>query len=456
MKHKLIKLGAALTAGALALSACGSDDSDGGGGDGDITITVAYQRTEGIQTMHNLLTSAKEQYEADNQGVTIELAPIEAAEEDYATQLALSQQSPDTAPDVFYQDTFRVRSDVAAGYILPLDDYLADWEDWDMFIDAAKEAGRDGDSTYAIPLGTDTRGIWYNVNVFEEAGIATPWEPTTWEDVLTAAEQIKESQPDAVPFHMYAGKPAGEGTVMQSFLMLLYGTGEGKGLYDEDQGKWIVGSQGFVDSLEFLRALYDDGYAVPVSEALDANLWQTVFDTRFPEDQLGGIVEGSYGASFWAEDGPYPWPEYADNIAVTGFPTQEGQGPGHVSMSGGWTVAIGAETEHPDEAFELLTYVFDFENNRDHVIEASKIAVRSDVAEDPDYLAMDPYVEFFTEAVEYSYYRPATSDYPQVSAALQEATEKVVTGAASPEEAASAYDDAIRALVGEDGVIEEG
>nr|WP_108870851.1 extracellular solute-binding protein [Tessaracoccus timonensis] len=453
MHKKLITLGSLALSLTLALSACGSGSGSADGNE-DKTIKVMYQRTEGVQTMDHLFNAAKEQFEKENDGVTIKLEPIEAAEDDYATQLALSQQSPDTAPDVFYQDTFRVRSDVAAGYLLPLDNYLEQWDDWGNFIDAAKEAGRDGDKTYAIPLGTDTRGIWYNKNVFEKAGIATPWQPKDWQDILDAAEKIKSSDPDVVPFHMYAGKPAGEGTAMQSFLMLLYGTGDGKGLYDEDSSKWIVGSKGFVDSLQFLKDLYDGGYSVPAKEALDANLWQTVFDTRFPENKLGGIVEGSYGASFWAEQGPYPWAEFKDNIEVTGFPTQEGQGPGYVSMSGGWTVAIGANTKHPDEAFKFLTYVFNFENNRDHVVEAAKIAVRKDVAKDPKYLESDPYVEFFTKAVEFSHYRPATADYPRISAELQSATEKVVTDAATPEEAAKAYDEALKGIVGADNVTE--
>ena len=58
-----------------------------------------------------------------------------------------------------------------------------------------------------------------------------------------------------------------------------------------------------------------------------------------------------------------------------------------------------------------------------------------------------------SEAVSVTHFRPANSDYPQVSVAAQEATEAVITGQASPEEAAKAYDDAVRRIVGDDGVV---
>jgi len=444
------------TASAFALAGCSASDDDGAGdgstgGGGADTITVMYQRTEGVTALDELFNRIKPEFEAAHDGVTVELQPIEAAEEDYATQLALSQQTADTAPDVFYEDTFRVRSDVEAGYLFNLDEFVTEWEDWDQFNEGARGAGRGDDgSIYAIPLGTDTRGIWYSEPLLEAAGVTLPWQPETWQDILDTAEKIKAHDPESVPFHMYAGKPAGEGTLMQSFLPLMYGTNDS--LYDEESQTWNTGTQGFQDALTFLDTLYDEGYAVPVEEALDANLWQTIFDTRIPDAKLGGVVEGSYGSSFWAEGGPYEWPEYSDNIGVAAFPTQEGQDPGRVSMSGGWTLAVGAQSEAPDLAFEFIAMAMNFENSLAYTVENSQIAVRDDVAADPSYLEANPYVEFFTDLVEVTHFRPATADYPRISAAIQEATEQVVTGVASPEEAAAAYDEALVGIVGQDGV----
>ncbi|NJC23602.1 multiple sugar transport system substrate-binding protein [Arthrobacter pigmenti] len=442
---------AAAVAALLALSGCsaGTESSE------DTTLRIIYQKAGDASPLDTLMQTTKEQFEAANQGVTVELEPVEGTDEDYNTRLALSQRSPDTAPDVFYEDTFRLRSDVDAGYLLKLDEHLAGWDEWENFNAAAKEAGKaDDGGTYAVPLGTDTRVIWYNKQVLQDAGIEVPWQPESWDDILEMARTVKEAKPDSVPFSMYAGTGTGEGTVMQSFYELLYGTESG-GLYNESEQKWIAGSEGFVDSLAFLKTLYDEELAVTPAEALDPNVWQTVIGTLLPGNKMGGTVEGSYAPSFWQEGGQFEWAEYGEVMGVSPFPTQNGQEPGAVSMSGGWTLAVGAGTGNPDLAFEFLTTAMNQENLLQYTIDNSQIAVRTDIAEDPAYLEANPFVEDVSAVVDVTHYRPATSDYAEISTAVQEATEAVITGGASPEEAAATYDEALVSIVGEENVLEE-
>jgi len=430
----------------VALVGCSADS----GGD-DQTIKVVYQKTDAFVALDDLFKKVKPEFEKANPGITVSLEPIVADEADYGTKLALMQQSPDTAPDVFYEDTFKVRSDVDAGYLLNLDEYLADWSDWSQFNEGAKEAGRaDDGSIYAVPLGTDTRGIWYSKSVLEEAGVPLPWEPKSWEEILDTARKVHAASPDKVAFNVYSGKPAGEGSVMQGFGMLMYGTDDV--LYDTDEKKWVTGSQGFVDSLQFIDTLYSEGLAPAPDVALDGSMWQKLFGEWFPNGQIGGTIEGSWSPSFWMEGGQYEWPEYVDDIGVAAFPTQTGQGPGAVSLSGGWTLAVGADSGNPDAAFDFLSMALDKQNALDYNIANSQIAVRTDVAEDPAYLEANPFIGFFTDLVTYTHFRPATADYPQISAEIQAATEAVMTGQMTPEEAAAAYDEAVVGIVGEDNV----
>ncbi|MCU1405199.1 MAG: putative sugar transporter, substrate binding protein, partial [Glaciihabitans sp.] len=175
---------AAAMASALVLSGC----SAGGGGGESTTIKVAYSKFGNFTQMDDHMKAVKEQYEAANEGMTVELVPIEALENDYFTKLALMNQSAATAPDVMYEDTFKVKSDAEAGYILPLDDYIADWADWEQFPDNAREAGAGDDGKiYGVPMGTDTRAIWYNKQLLADAGLDVPWQPTSWKDILDAA-----------------------------------------------------------------------------------------------------------------------------------------------------------------------------------------------------------------------------------------------------------------------------
>ncbi len=443
MRRRALKTMSLIAAATVALAAC----SPGDPGASSKTLKVAYQKTDSFTALDTMLQAAKQEFEAANQGVTVELQPIQANDDDYGTKLALALRSPSTAPDVFYEDTFKVRSDVDAGYLLKLDSYLEGWEEWDTFDDGAKAAGRaDDGGTYAVPLGTDTRAIWYNRKVLEAAGVTLPWEPRSWQDILDTARKIKANDPTVIPFNMYAGKGTGEGTVMQSFYELLYGTGSS--LYDEETGKWVVGSAGFQDSLAFLKTLYDEQLAVSPAEALDANVWKKVFGEWLPNAKMGATVEGSYAPSFWQDGGSYEWPGYEQDIGVAPFPTQDGQAPGAVSMSGGWTLALGAETKEPELAFSFLTTALNEKNSLSFTVESSQIAVRKDVAADPGYLDANPFVRDVSALVSVTKYRPATADYPRISAAVQEATEAVITGTRSPQEAAADYDAAVADIVG--------
>jgi multiple sugar transport system substrate-binding protein len=399
-----------------------------------------------------MFKSAKQEFEAAHQGVTVELQPVQAKDDDYGTKLALALRSPSTSPDVFYEDTFKVRSDVDAGYLLNLDSRLKEWKDWDTFDDGAKAAGLGDDGgTYAVPVGTDTRAIWYNKKVLAAAGVSLPWQPRTWQDILDTARKIKASNPSVVPFNLYAGKATGEGTVMQSFYELLYGTGSE--LYDADAKKWVVGSAGFKDSLSFLKTLYDEKLSVSPAEALDANVWKKVFGEWLPQAKMGATVEGSYAPSFWQKGGSYEWPGYVEDMGVAAFPTQNGQAPGGVSMSGGWTLAVGAATKAPDLAFDFLTTALNQKNSLAFNMASSQIAVRKDVAADSGYQAAHPFVKDVSKLVSVTHFRPATSDYPRISAAVQEATEAVITGTQTVEQAAAGYDEAVKGLVGDDKTV---
>ncbi|MDQ0735881.1 extracellular solute-binding protein [Arthrobacter agilis] len=437
----------------LGATGCAPEGSGGGDSAGDESITVAYQTTATYTQVDALMKKAKQDFEAANPDITVELEPIQAEENDYATKLALMQRSPDTAPDVFYEDSFRVRPDAEAGYLLALDEYLAEWEDWDTaFIDSAKQAGAGSDGkTYAVPMGTDTRALWYNKAVFEQAGLPIPWEPKTWQDVLDAAETVKAAIPDAVPFNIYSGTGMGEAASMQGFEMLLYGTDDT--LYDTDEGKWVVGSQGFRDSLQFISDVYVGDLGPDVATALDSNYYQQLNGEGYPTDKVGASIDGSWIAGSWLEGGPAPWPEWSDVMGVTPMPTQDGQDPGATSMSGGWTLAVGSGSGNPDAAFEFVSTALNKDNSLSYNVNASQVPVRSDVAEDPAFTGSSPVSGFFSDLVEVTHYRPTTSDYAEISGSIQQAMEAVMTGEQSVEEAAAAYDEAVTSLVGEDNVL---
>lgn len=441
-------LGTGLVTATALLAGC----SGSSGERSSTTLTVAYQKTTTFYQLDNLLQKAKADFEAVNSEVTIELSPIEAEQDQYFTKLALMNGSADTAPDIIYEDTFQIRSDAAAGYLMPIDEHVEAWEDWSQFADSAKEAGvGDDGKTYGVSMGTDTRGLYFNKTIFAQAGLPEDWQPTTWEEILAAARTIKEQVPDVIPLNIYAGKAGGEQTTMQGFEMLLYGTDNV--LYDGKTQKWFTKSPGMVDSLTFMDTVYAEGLGPGLDLALDATIGSRVSTSLLPEGKLAIAIDGSWLPGFWMT-GDNQWPQWQETIGLAKMPTQNGQGPGFTSMSGGWTLAIGSQCANAEAAFQFISIALNQENSLKYATENAAIAVRSDVAESEEYLGYNPSFEFFASLVEHTHFRPATPDYSQISANIQTACESVITDQATPQEASDTYDAGLIKIVGDDKVQE--
>jgi multiple sugar transport system substrate-binding protein len=299
-------------------------------------------------------------------------------------------------------------------------------------------------------MGTDTRGLWYNKTVLKKAGLSLPWRPKTWDDILTAARQIKAKVPDVTPFNMYSGKPSGEASSMQGYEMLLYGTDHQ--LYNSQSAKWVAPSKGMTDSFGFVKTVFSEGLAPRPQQALDKNLSTIVTTQLLPKDKLGIALDGSWLSSTWHKTGEAPWPEWQDKMDVAPMPTQNGQAPGRTSMSGGWTLAIGAKSKNPGAAWKFIALALNRQNALKYVNTAGQIAVRDDVAKDPAYLNANPTNKFWTDLVSVTHYRPAYAEYPEISNQIQKGMESVMTGQESPEEATEQLTESIKKIVGDEKV----
>jgi multiple sugar transport system substrate-binding protein len=458
--RNVLKSTVALGLGVAMLAACGQGsttkepEADAGQSAGPAHIKIAYQQWGPGKVMANYLTAAKKAYESANAGSTVELLPIVASENDYYTKIQLMMRSPNTAPDIVYEDTFLINADITAGYLRPLDDYIKDWKDWEQFEETAKGAARGQDGKiYGIPDGTDTRGLWFNKQIFAKAGLPATWQPKTWDDVLSAARTVKQKVPGVIPMNVYSGKPMGEASAMQGFEMLLYGTKDT--LYNHDQSKWVVGSQGFKDSLNFVKTVFTEGLAPQPRQALDPNMANKVSNDLLPNGKLAINLDGSWLYNTWQKTGSKPWPQWPSVLGLAAMPTQDGSGKGKVSLSGGWTWAIPAKAKNPAASWKFIQHLQTKEYATKYAIEGAQIAVRKDVAADPAYQNSAKSTKFFTDLVQVTVYRPALPEYPKISNEIITAMEAVMTEQSTPEKAAATYDEAVERIVTKDKTTTE-
>ncbi|MDR0267574.1 ABC transporter substrate-binding protein [Paenibacillus sp.] len=419
------------------------------------TITITY-RDDGAGekgTLYKWIKDISSQY--PNKDVEIKPTPIQASEGDYFAKIALALKSKDTAPDIVTEDTFMLNSDASAGFLEPIDDRLKGWEDWSngSFIEAMKKGVTASDGkVYGVPYNTDSRGLWYNKEIFKKVGLPEDWNPKTWDEVLSAARIIKEKAgSDVVPIWMNLGKATGEATSMQTYEMLLYGTGER--LYDDASKKWIVKSQGINDALTFIETITKEKLGPPLSKVLNGQAGNTATREYLPKGKLAISLDGSWIPGNYLEGGTSPWPEYKDVLGFAPMPTSKGQAPGSITLAGGWALSIPSNAQHKDEAWDFIKFALNKENTEKLVISSGNITVRADVAKDPEYTKM-PFNEISTDYLKNAEFRPAQDKYPEVSTQIQTMVESVATGTKSAD-AAGKYAQDVTRIVGQDNALEK-
>lgn len=417
-----------------------------------VTITVVYQdQPPPPYWDEQIWKRVKQQVEASNPNIKVNLQPVIAQEGPYYTKIDLMLRSPSTAPDIVREDSFLISSDATAGYLLSLNKYLATWPEYkQQWFPGMQAITTFHGNNYGIMNGTDDRLIWYNKDLFKQAGLPTTWQPHSWADILSAARTIKAKLPGVVPMNIYSGIPADEASSMQGFEMLLYGTHDT--LYDSSSKKWIAPSKGFTDALQFLKDAYGGGLTIPPQQELDPNIPNVVAGQMIPAGKLAIDLDGSWVTGTWGTSGAKPWPDWNSAIGEAAMPTQDGSGKGTISLSGGWTLAVTAKSKNKDLAAQFIELALNKDNSASYDIADSQIAVRDDVAADAKYQSTNPTTAFFTGLVPVTQYRPAYAEYPKVSDAIQVAMEAVITGQSSPADAMKAYTETLKGIVGSDNV----
>ena len=387
-----------------------------------------------------------------DKGVTahVEFQPNGVDDADYKSKIGLDLDSG-RAADIIDIDGIWVGEFAASHYIKPLDevvgaDRVSAWEGWDQIPESVQRNASYAGERYGVPTGTDGRVVYFNKHVFARAGLPADWQPTSWQDILDAAETIKDTVEGVTPIQLNAGTAMGEATTMQGFLPLLAGTGAE--IFTD--GAWLGDTPELRDVLDLYRRVYSDGLGDPTLQK-EAKGRDKSFEL-FSRDQVGILLESDYlWRSVVAPDAQVaPMSDRNEAVGWAKIPAKEpGSGVGgqdFVSLSGGSTQVINPSTDYPQQAWELVQFMSSARAVTEQVSDAPRITQRQDV--NGVVLADDPMLSFIaTEVVPLTRFRPAELDYLRVSSAIQEATYAIVDGA-SVDEAARTYQDTLEGIVG--------
>lgn len=379
---------------------------------------------------------------------------IKLPSQGYDQRIALDL-SAGTAADVNLVDSFMVSELAAAGYLEPLGAMAANWDQYQYYLPGLLEVASYQGEVYALPTDTDVRMLWYDKSNMEKAGIALPWQPKSWADILDAAQKLKDAGVQ-YPFQLPAGTKQGEATTMQGFYMALLGAdvpdNDRNRLLNRETNQWIGDSPALRRTFDLYHQVFvarelnpaDLNYATDIAAAVRQAL---------ADDKLGILASGSWeDACLWDCNNP---PSREDRDALVGWTPWPGSGePGTketTNISGGWTIAVNANAADKELAFKLVTSIFDEANFKAWTLANHRMAVRTDISESPEYTA-DPFLAEATALAADTTGRDTIPGYQTVSALIQQATSDILDGA-SVDDVVADYHAALVDEFGEENVI---
>ncbi|MDF2798591.1 MAG: transporter substrate-binding protein [Devosia sp.] len=393
-------------------------------------------------------------FEAAHPDFNVTLNQFGGEDAQLTQQLALDF-STGAGPDVTAFDGFLIPSFVEGGLLKPLNEVAGaavdSWTGWAALSEGSRALMEYQGAYYGIPLGTDVRMLYTRKDLLSEAGIdADNWQPTSWDDILAAARAVKQAKPDSFPIQLNAGVAMGEATTMQGYWLALLGTGEA---VTDESGKFIVSSQGILDTLNLYKTIY-------VDEQLGDQRAQLLADGRnrsfanFRDGVTALLFEGDYFYRSVTPEGS----EFAvpNRDAVLGWAKVPAKTPGSgirgqdfVTISGGTGFVINPATDAPAEAWAFLSFMNEPEQLAAFQAIQPRITARTDVE-----IPNSPFLtETSQELLPLTTARPNDPNYNAVSAEIQRMTEAVVSGELSPEDAMAQYKSAVIAIVGEENTV---
>jgi multiple sugar transport system substrate-binding protein len=446
---------------ALVLAACTPGDSGDDSGDaGPVTLTLQANAVKGGKNATEaswlqdwVIPNFQRQMADQGRQVTVRYVGTGADDEDVKTQLALDLRTA-SGPDVFSPDGPWIGEFAQAGFLKPLEEVVGaevnDWDGWSQIPEPVAGIVEFEGKRYGVPVGTDGRVLFFNKKLFARAGLPADWQPRSWDEVLAAGRQLKTRLPGVTPIQINAGTAMGEATTAQGFIPLLYGTGKNL----QDGGKWL----GDTPETQAVLGFYQQLYGQDLGDArlqLRADGRDRSFQ-QFAEGKVAVLLEGDY---FWRsvinpDGGLAPMEDRDQAVGWALIPARRPggglDGQDFVSLSGGGGRAINPNTKAPKEAWELLKFLNSREALTDWVQREPRITSRTDVNQAN---LKDPLLSFISERVlPITATRPGSAAYPQVSLAIQTATENVVAGRSDGGEAARQLGAAVAKAVGADNV----
>ncbi|MBK8049176.1 MAG: extracellular solute-binding protein [Anaerolineales bacterium] len=333
-----LALGGCTAPVAPAASTGGADAPAAGGEPTKLSVIHYFSDTLGKEAMTKILDG----FAAANPGIT----PVDnsAGHEDFKTQILVTLAG-NNPPDLFsYWAGARTQFVVDGGRLAPIDQMWAD-NKLDEIIPAGIASGAStySGAKYLIPLGYHYAGMFYNPKVMAEAGITEM--PTTWEELIAAADTLKAA--GIAPFAL-GSKNRWPAQFWFDYLLL-------RTAGPEYRAKLMAGEAAYTDPevvavMEKWKELVDAGYFVADANAYD---WTDAAD-QVANGKAAMTLMGTWITGYWNGNELQPGADYD----FFPFPAMQ-DGVPNVALGPVDGFVMTAASAHKPESEKLLMYLLD-------------------------------------------------------------------------------------------------
>jgi multiple sugar transport system substrate-binding protein len=400
-------------AGALLFGGCGDDRPERDARGRTIVRFMLWGRPHELKNLRAML---REEFERENPDIHVEI--VQVSGNVYQTKLA-TMLAAGIAPDVFAIHEAFLPTAVENELLLPLDDFVAKDPEVNLedFFPGVVEQCRRGGRLYELPVSWSTVVLYYNEDLFDEAGLGYPDEDWTWDDLLRASKALTVRNEAGVTVQ-YGLEGPGGGWLF--YLLFLWQNG---GRLFDDEGRLIVGKPPYlernVEAWEFLRTLAQGERVTPVVTSSTVRATEPFLAGKRGMKMSGTWFNGSIEAN-WRDLKKRGAEGELVRFGIAPLP----RGRERATIFFGGSPVIYRHTKHPEAAWRLIRFFTTKAWQRRVAEDGRSLPARRSVAHSDVCLkrpAMPPDVDLgvILRALEYARPQPA-------GAAISELMEKEI------------------------------
>ena len=428
---KIKKRIALLLAGVLLLTGCGGgaakygpvnkNGQQGVSKDGKLHLTFYFPVQVGGETA-KLIENICNDFSKEHEDIVVD--PIYTGNyDDTVTKIQTAIQGG-TPPDVFVSLATQRFTMASTGMAMPLDDLIEeDGEEGQAyindFLDGFMEDSYVDGKIYSIPFQRSTMIVFYNKEMFQEAGLDPEQPPQTWDEMIEDAVKLTNKE------HYGVGIALNSGSAQWGFTALaLQNSENGENLATEDGFHVLFDTPGNVEALQMILDLQQK------YKCMQPGIVQwTDLPTQFLAGQVGMIWHTTGNLANIKEN--------ADFEFGTAF-LPAGKRQAAVTGGGNFYISNGLSKERQKAAWEFIKFATDTKRAAQWSLDTGYVPTRQscyDTDMIKEYYKDFPQAKVAYEQIAISGCELTTYGVSEIWRVLNDHIQAAVTNDMTPEEA---------------------